>query len=94
MEDFLALEKEYPNFHFHLALDRPDPKADALGVPWFILGSSLVFNPRGIGKVQGKENLNKSTFFGKVPEYHSGAINKEKTSARQMLRPMGAEMFG
>ncbi|MCQ2075150.1 MAG: NADH:ubiquinone reductase (Na(+)-transporting) subunit F, partial [Bacteroidaceae bacterium] len=28
MDDFLALEQEYPNFHFHLALDRPDPKAD------------------------------------------------------------------
>ncbi|MCQ2206303.1 MAG: NADH:ubiquinone reductase (Na(+)-transporting) subunit F, partial [Bacteroidaceae bacterium] len=28
MDDFLALEKEFPNFHFHLALDRPDPKAD------------------------------------------------------------------
>ena len=50
----------------------------SLGVAWLILGSSLVFNPRGIGKVKGKENLNKSTFFGKVPEYHSGAINKEK----------------
>ncbi len=39
MEDFLELEKEYPNFHFHLALDRPDPKADAMGVrytPGFI----------------------------------------------------------
>ena len=34
LEDFLALEKEYPNFHFHLALDRPDPKADALGVKY------------------------------------------------------------
>ncbi|MGN1247002.1 MAG: NADH:ubiquinone reductase (Na(+)-transporting) subunit F [Paludibacteraceae bacterium] len=34
MDDFLALEKEYPNFHFHLALDRPDPKADALGVKY------------------------------------------------------------
>ncbi len=32
MEDFLELEKEFPNFHFHLALDRPDPKADSLGV--------------------------------------------------------------
>ena len=32
--DFLALEKEYPNFHFHLALDRPDPKADAMGVKY------------------------------------------------------------
>ena len=29
LEDFLELEKEFPNFHFHLALDRPDPKADA-----------------------------------------------------------------
>ncbi|MBO7440370.1 MAG: NADH:ubiquinone reductase (Na(+)-transporting) subunit F, partial [Bacteroidales bacterium] len=34
MEDFLALEKEFPNFHFHLALDRPDPKADNLGVKY------------------------------------------------------------
>jgi len=34
MEDFLELEKEYPNFHFHLALDRPDPKADAMGVKY------------------------------------------------------------
>jgi Na+-transporting NADH:ubiquinone oxidoreductase subunit F len=28
LQDFLALEKEFPNFNFHLALDRPDPKAD------------------------------------------------------------------
>ena len=34
MEDFLELEKEYPNFHFHLALDRQDPKADSLGVKY------------------------------------------------------------
>ena len=34
MEDFLELEKEYPNFHFHLALDREDPKADGLGVKY------------------------------------------------------------
>lgn len=34
MEDFLELEKEYSNFHFHLALDRPDPKADSLGVKY------------------------------------------------------------
>lgn len=34
LDDFLELEKEYPNFHFHLALDRPDPKADALGVKY------------------------------------------------------------
>ena len=34
LDDFLALEKEFPNFHFHLALDRPDPKADSLGVKY------------------------------------------------------------
>ena len=34
LEDFLEMEKEYPNFHFHLALDRPDPKADSLGVKY------------------------------------------------------------
>lgn len=34
LEDFLELEKEFPNFHFHLALDRPDPAADAAGVKY------------------------------------------------------------
>ena len=34
LEDFLQLEKEFPNFHFHLALDRPDPKADEAGVKY------------------------------------------------------------
>lgn len=34
LDDFLALEKEFPNFHFHLALDRPDPKADASGIKY------------------------------------------------------------
>ena len=32
LQDFLQLEKDFPNFHFHLALDRPDPAADAQGV--------------------------------------------------------------
>ena len=34
LDDFLKLEKEYPNFHFHLALDRPDPAADKAGVKY------------------------------------------------------------
>ena len=34
LNDFLELEKEYPNFHFHLALDRPDPAADKAGVKY------------------------------------------------------------
>ncbi len=34
LKDFLELEKEFPNFHFHLALDRPDPAADKAGVKY------------------------------------------------------------
>ena len=34
LDDFLGLEKEFSNFHFHLALDRPDPAADAAGVKY------------------------------------------------------------
>ena len=34
LDDFHQIEKEFPNFHFHLALDRPDPAADAAGVPY------------------------------------------------------------
>ncbi len=34
LDDFHELEKEYPNFHFHLALDRPDPIADEAGVKY------------------------------------------------------------
>ena len=34
LEDFLEIEKEFPNFHFHLALDRPDPAADAAGIKY------------------------------------------------------------
>jgi Na+-transporting NADH:ubiquinone oxidoreductase subunit F len=34
LEDFYELEREFPNFSFHLALDRPDPEADAAGVKY------------------------------------------------------------
>ena len=34
LDDFLEIEKQFPNFHFHLALDRPDPAADAAGVKY------------------------------------------------------------
>ena len=35
LEDFWELEREFPNFHFHLSLDRPDPKADEAGVKYY-----------------------------------------------------------
>lgn len=34
LKDFLDLEKDFSNFHFHLALDRPDPEADKAGVKY------------------------------------------------------------
>ncbi len=34
LEDYAEIEKEFPNFHFHLALDRPDPAADEAGVKY------------------------------------------------------------
>ncbi len=36
LEDYYAIEKEFPNFKFHLALDRPDPEADAAGIPYTV----------------------------------------------------------
>ncbi|MBR5857133.1 MAG: NADH:ubiquinone reductase (Na(+)-transporting) subunit F [Bacteroidales bacterium] len=34
LEDYAEIEKDFPNFKFHLALDRPDPEADKAGVPY------------------------------------------------------------
>ena len=34
LDDFRQLEKDFPNFHFHLALDRPDPAADAASISY------------------------------------------------------------
>ena len=34
LQDFAMLEQDFPNFKFHLALDRLDPAADAAGVPY------------------------------------------------------------
>ena len=34
LEDFYELERRFPNFSFHLALDKQDPKADEAGVKY------------------------------------------------------------
>ena len=34
LDDYHQIEEEFPNFKFNLALDRPDPEADAAGVPY------------------------------------------------------------
>ena len=34
LEDFAAIQRDFPNFSFNLALDRPDPEADKAGVKY------------------------------------------------------------
>ncbi len=55
-EDFIQLEKEFPNFHFHLALDRPDPKADEMGVKYVAGFVAPVLRDTYLGKHEAPED--------------------------------------
>jgi len=81
MEDFLELEKEYPNFHFHLALDRPDPKADALGVK---------YTPGFIAPVMGDTYLKKHEAPEDIEYYLCGPPMMAKT-VLDLLDSLGVE---
>ena len=79
LEDFLELEKEFPNFHFHLALDRPDPKADALGVK---------YTPGFIAPVMGAPSSN--TTLQRALECLCGPPMMSKT-VLDLLHSLGVE---
>lgn len=81
MDDFLALEKEYPNFHFHLALDRPDPKADALGVR---------YTPGFIAPVMGDTYLKQHDAPEDIEYYLCGPPMMSKTVV-DLLHSLGVE---
>ncbi len=81
MEDFLELEKEYPNFHFHLALDRPDPKADALGVK---------YTPGFIAPVMGDTYLKQHEAPEAIEYYLCGPPMMAKT-VLDLLASLGVE---
>jgi len=81
LEDFLALEKEYPNFHFHLALDRPDPKADALGVK---------YTPGFIAPVMGDTYLKQHDAPEDIEYYLCGPPMMSKT-VLDLLHSLGVE---
>ena len=81
MEDFLELEKEYPNFHFHLALDRPDPKADGLGVK---------YTPGFIANVMGHTYLQAHEAREDVEHYLCGPPMMAKT-VLDLLHSLGVE---
>ena len=81
LEDFLELEKEYPNFHFHLALDRPDPKADSLGVK---------YTPGFIAPVMGDTYLKQHEAPEDVEYYLCGPPMMAKT-VLDLLHSLGVE---
>lgn len=81
MDDFLALEKEFPNFHFHLALDRPDPKADSLGVK---------YTPGFIAPVMGDTYLKQHEAPEDVEYYLCGPPMMAKT-VLDLLHSLGVE---
>lgn len=81
LDDFLALEKEFPNFHFHLALDRPDPKADSLGVK---------YTPGFIAPVMGDTYLKQHDAPEDVEYYLCGPPMMAKT-VLDLLHSLGVE---
>ncbi len=73
LEDFLELEKEFSNFHFHLALDRPDPAADAAGVKYtagFV--HQVIYNTY----LKDHENPEDIEYYMCGPGPMSNAVNK------------------
>ncbi|MBP5366549.1 MAG: NADH:ubiquinone reductase (Na(+)-transporting) subunit F [Bacteroidales bacterium] len=81
LEDFLELEKEFPNFHMHLALDRPDPKADKLGVK---------YTPGFIAPVMGDTYLKQHEAPEDVEYYLCGPPMMAKT-VLDLLHSLGVE---
>jgi len=81
LDDFLALEKEYDNFHFHLALDRPDPKADAAGIK---------YTPGFVAPVMGDTYLKQHENPEDVEYYLCGPPMMAKT-VLDLLHSLGVE---
>ncbi|MGM9806168.1 MAG: NADH:ubiquinone reductase (Na(+)-transporting) subunit F [Candidatus Aphodosoma sp.] len=81
LDDFLALEKDFPNFHFHLALDRPDPKADSLGVK---------YTPGFIAPVMGDTYLKQHDAPEDIEYYLCGPPMMSKTVV-DLLHSLGVE---
>ena len=81
LEDFLELEKQFPNFHMHLALDRPDPKADNLGVK---------YTPGFIAPVLGDTYLKQHEAPEDIEYYLCGPPMMAKT-VLDLLHSLGVE---
>lgn len=72
LEDFAEIEKEFPNFKFHLALDRPDPAADEAGVPYT---AGFVHNVMYETYLKDHESPEDIKYFMCGPPMMVGAVN-------------------
>ena len=81
LKDFLELEKEFPNFKFYLALDRPDPEADAAGVK---------YTAGGVHEVMMKEYL-KDHEAPEDIEYYMCGPGPMSNAVVKMLDSLGVE---
>lgn len=81
LDDFRQLEKDFPNFHFHLALDRPDPAADAAGVKYT---PGFVHNVMYDTYLKDHESPEEIEYYMCGPGPMSNAVNK-------MLYDLGVE---
>ena len=81
LDDFLALDREFDNFHFHLALDRPDPKADEAGIK---------YTPGFVAPVMGDTYLKAHEAPEDVEYYLCGPPMMAKT-VLDLLHSLGVE---
>ena len=81
LDDFLQLDKEFDNFHFHLALDRPDPKADEAGIK---------YTPGFVAPVMGDTYLKQHENPEDVEYYLCGPPMMAKT-VLDLLHSLGVE---
>ena len=81
LDDFLRLEKEFPNFTFYLALDRPDPAADAAGVK---------YTPGFVHQVMYEKYL-KDHDAPEDIEYYMCGPGPMSNAVNQMLHSLGVE---
>lgn len=81
LDDFLKIEKEFPNFKFHLALDRPDPVADAKGI---------AYTPGFVNQVMYETYL-KDHEAPEDIEYYMCGPGPMSNAVNQMLYSLGVE---
>ena len=81
LDDFHALEEEYPNFHFHLALDRPDPIADEAGVKYTVGFVLLVLYETYLKDHEAPEDI----------EYYMCGPGPMSAAVQKMLDSLGVD---